>query len=374
MDKGIKTDVGLDVHKESIAVGVAQHDGSEARYVGTLDHDMGKLLKVLARYGEANTVRVVYEAGPTGYGLYRALKAKGYEAQVIAPSLIPRRAGVRVKTDRRDGVGLARLSRSGELTAVWVPQPEDEAMRDLVRAREDAVEARHAARMQLKAFLLRRDVRYTGKTSWTKAHERWLATLNVGQALQQIAFEEYRQAVSCADAQVQRLSKALCEAIQGWRFEPVVRALMGLRGLDVTAASTLVAEIGDIGRFACARELMGYLGLVPSEHSSGERVRKGGITKTGNGHARRVITEAAWNYRHPARVGAALQGRLQAQGTAVRAISWKAQLRLCGRFRALSARGLHKNKVCIAVARELAGFVWAIAREAQAQSGSAKAT
>lgn len=372
MDKGIKVFVGLDVHKDTIAVAVGRADEEAVGYVVTVGHDVAKLLKVLARYGAPGTVKVVYEAGPTGYGLYRRLRDKGYGVQVVAPSLIPKRAGVRIKTDRRDCVELARLSRAKELTAVWVPAPEDEAMRDLVRAREDAVEARQSARQQLKAFLLRHDIRYAGKTAWTQAHERWLATLGLEHRAQQLAFEEYRAAVSRADAQVKRLSAALREAVVGWRFEAVVRALMGLRGLDVLTAATLVAEIGDIGRFESARQLMGYLGLVPSEHSSGARQSRGSITKTGNTHARRVLTEAAWNYRHRARIGATLQRRLQTQAESIQDISWKAQLRLCGRFRALLGRGLHPNKVCIAVARELTGFIWAIARAATGQAQAPK--
>jgi len=371
MDKGIKLFVGLDVHKDTIAVGVAEATGGEARFVCTLAHDLAKLVKLLGRYGEPARVQVVYEAGPTGYGLYRELRRRGYACQVIAPSLIPKRAGVRIKTDRRDGVKLAGLSRAGELTAVWVPDECDEAMRDLVRAREDAVQARHAARMQLKAFLLRQGVRYRGKSSWGLAHARWLATLSFAQPGQQLAFAEYWQAVRSAHERVQRLTAVLGEALCGWRFEPVVRALMSLRGLDLVSAFTLVAEIGDISRFASAAELMGYLGLVPSERSSGATVRKGAITKTGNAHARRVLTEAAWNYRFPARIARALALRQEGLAEPIRAISWKAQLRLCGRFRALRGRGVHQNKVCVAVARELAGFVWAVARAVHPQPSAA---
>jgi transposase len=367
MDKGIKIFVGLDVHKDSISMAVADGAGGEARCVCTLGHDVAKLIKLLGRYGQPGEVRVVYEAGPTGYGLYRGLIARGYVCEVIAPSLIPKRAGVRIKTDRRDAVKLAGLARAGELTAVWVPDAPDEAMRDLVRAREDAVEARHGARMQLKAFLLRQGVRYSGKTSWGPAHARWLATLSFAHSGQQLAFAEYWQAVRAAHERVERFNGALNQALGGWRFEPVVRALMSLRGLDVLSAFTLVAEIGDIARFASARELMGYLGLVPSEHSSGAAVRKGAITKTGNAHARRVLTEAAWNYRFGARIARGLSLRQESLAEPIRAISWKAQLRLCGRFRALSARGVHQNKVCVAVARELAGFIWAIARQVSTQ-------
>ena len=371
MDKGIKVFVGLDVHKDSIAVGVAEAAGDQARLVCTLAHDVVKLIKLLGRYGQAGEVQVVYEAGPTGYGLYRELRKRGYACQVIAPSLIPKRAGVRIKTDRRDAVKLAGLARAGELTAVWVPDEAHEAMRDLVRAREDAVEARHGARMQLKAFLLRQGLRYSGKTSWGPTYFRWLAKLSFAHEGQRLAFAEYCQAVRSAQERVERFDAALGQAVAGWRFEPVVRALMSLRGVDLLSAMTLVAEIGDIARFASARELMGYLGLVPSEHSSGAAVRKGSITKTGNAHARRVLTEAAWNYRFAARIGRALNVRQEQVAEPIRTMSWKAQLRLCGRFRALSARGLHQNKVCVAVARELAGFIWAIARQVGSPTAAA---
>lgn len=322
---------------------------------------MGKLLKVLARYGAPRQLQVVYEAGPTGYGLQRELARRGYDCQVIAPSLIPKRAGDRVKTDRRDGLRLAELSRAGELRAVWIPDPADEAIRDLARAREDAVNARTQGRHQLKAFLLRHGVVYTGKTSWCKTYYRWLGMLNFGESGAQTAFTEYWQAVTAADERVARLTDALQGAIAGWRFEPIVLALQALRGIDQVSAIGLVAEIGDIGRFAHPRQLMGYLGLVPSEHSSGERVARGSITKTGNAHARRLLTEAAWNYRFHARIGYRAQRRAEKLPQAIRDLGWKAQLRLTGRFARLRARGVQINKVCVAVARELAGFVWAIA-------------
>jgi transposase len=280
---------------------------------------------------------------------------------VIAPSLIPKRAGDRVKTDHRDGLRLAELSRAGELRAIWIPDPADEAIRDLARAREDAVNARTQARHQLKGFLLRHDVRYTGKTSWSKTYYRWLATLNFGLTGAQTAFTEYWQAVTAADERVARLTGALAPAIRGWRFESVVMALQALRGIDQVSAIGLVAEIGDIGRFAHPRQLMAYLGLVPSEHSSGERVARGSITKTGNTHARRLLVEAAWNYRFQPRIGRRAQQRAEDLPQAIRDVAWKAQLRLSRRFAGLLARGKERNKVCVAVARELAGFVWAIA-------------
>jgi transposase len=361
MDEDIKFFVGLDVHKDSIAVAVAEVGRAPARLIGSIGHDVAKLIKLLARYGVPSQVQVVYEAGPTGYGLQRELTRRGYRCQVIAPSLIPKRAGDRVKTDRRDGLRLAELSRAGELRAIWIPDPADEAMRDLARAREDAVNARTQVRQQLKGFLLRHDVRYARKTSWSKTYYRWLATLNFGLSGAQTAFTEYWQAVTSADERVARLTHALAHSIEGWRFEPVVLALQALRGIDQISAIGLVAEIGDIERFAHPRQLMGYLGLVPSEHSSGERVARGSITKTGNAHARRLLTEAAWNYRFQARIGYRAQRRAENLPQVIRDLAWKAQLRLTGRFAKLRARGVQINKVCVAVARELAGFVWAIA-------------
>ncbi len=361
MDEGIKFFVGLDVHKDSIAVAVAEAGRTPARLLGSIAHDVGKLRKLLARYGEPGAVQVVYEAGPTGYGLQRELARRGYQCQVIAPSLIPKRAGDRIKTDHRDGVRLAELARAGELRAVWIPDPVDEAIRDLARAREDAVNARTQVRQQLKGFLLRHDVRYAGKTSWSKTYYRWLATLNFGLSGAQTAFTEYWQAVTAADERVARLTGALANSIEGWRFESVVRALQALRGIDAVSAIGLVAEIGDIGRFAHPRQLMAYLGLVPSEHSSGERVVRGSITKTGNTHARRLLTEAAWNYRFQPRIGRRAQQRAEDLPQAIRDVAWKAQLRLAGRFARLRARGVQINKICVAVTRELAGFVWAIA-------------
>jgi len=244
------------------------------------------------------------------------------------------------------------------------------AIRDLCRARVDAVKARLKARQQLKAMLLRHGRRYTGKSSWTAAHERYLAAIGFEHPAQDIAFTEYRQAVSEADARVQRLTQALAQQIESWRMLAVVHALMTLRGLDLVAATTVVAELGDMRRFAHPRDLMGYLGLVPSEHSSGTSRRLGEITKTGNGHARRVLVEAAWNYRFAARISRILQVRQEDQPAAVRAIAWRAQLRLCQRYRRLSARGMQPNKVCVAIARELAGFVWDLGRQVTPQAST----
>lgn len=365
MGKGIRTYVGLDVHKDSIAVGTAEAGGGSGRFVGSLRHDVVHLRKLFERLGGRDALKIVYEAGPTGYGLQRALVSDGYQCEVIAPSLIPKRPGDRVKTDRRDGVRLAELARAGELKPIWVPQAEDEAIRDLARAREDAVNARTQARHQLKGFLLRNGLRYPARTAWSRSFYRWLGTVSFQHIAAQTSFAEYRLAVEAAEQRVGRLSEALESSIAGWRFESVVAALRALRGIDTVSAIGLVAEIGDIGRFAHPRQLMGYLGLVPSESSSGDRVRKGPITKTGNAHARRLLTEAAWNYRFSPRIGYRAQRRQEGLPEPIRAMAWKAQLRLSTRFARLHGRGVQINKVCVAVARELAGFVWAIARASQ---------
>jgi transposase len=338
-------------------------------------HDVNKLVKMLDKVGPPQRLHVVYEAGPTGYGLLRALRVRGYGCDVIAPSQMPKRpAASRVKTDGRDSVALAECSRAGQLRAVWVPEPADEAIRDLTRAREDGINSRTKARQQLKSFLLRHEVRYTGKTSWNKMHYRWLCELNFGASAAQMAFTEYLLAVQAADERVQRLSQALRDSIRGWRFEPVVAALQALRGIELVSAVGLVAEIGDLSRFEHPRQLMGYLGLVPSEHSSGERVLRGSITKTGNAHARRLLTEAAWNYRFSARISRRAQLRQEDLSEPIRAIGWKAQLRLTKRFAALKGRGVQINKVCVAVARELTGFVWAVGTLALQQAAAQRSS
>jgi transposase len=355
--------VGLDAHAESTAMGFAEAGRAAPRFIGTVGPKLTQLTKALGKLGEPQSLLIVYEAGPCGYGLARELTAQGYGCEVVAPSKIPKKPGDRVKTDRRDALQLASLARAGELVAVTIPEERDEAIRDLSRARVDAVRARLKARQQLKALLLRHGRRYTGKTSWTAAHERTLAMISFAHPAQDIAFAEYRQAVAEGQARVQRLTQALAQQLEGWRMHPVVSAVMTLRGLDLVAATTVIAELGDLRRFAHPRELMGYVGLVPSEHSSGSKRRQGAITKTGNSHVRRVLIEAAWNYRFPARISRPLQLRQEHQPAAIRAIAWRAQLRLSHRYRRLTARGLQHNKVCVAIARELAGFIWDIGRQ-----------
>jgi transposase len=364
MDQLSKIHLGLDAHKDSITIARADPGREPARVVGKVAHDVSKLLKVLAKIGPPEQLHLVYEAGPTGFGLQRRLSELGYCCDVIAPSKTPRKPGERVKTDGRDAIGLSQCSRAGELHPVWVPDAADEAIRDLSRVREDAVKACTQARQQLGSFLLRRDLRYPGETAWTKTYFAWLATLKLDADAAQVALTEYLLAVQAAIARVQRLDKALADSVVGWRLEPVVAALQALRGVARVTAIGLAAEIGDLTRFAHPRQLMAYLGLVPSEHSSGQRVRRGSITKTGNAHARRLLTEAAWSYRHRARIGRDALQRQDQLSQPVREMAWKAQLRLTKRFANLNSRGLQPNKACVAVARELAGFVWAVGMQA----------
>ncbi len=345
------THVGLDVHQRSTAIAVASYDRG-TRFIGTVGSDTQELCRTLEKLGGAKSLKVVYEAGPCGYALVRTLRDRGYACDIIAPSKTARRSGDRVKTDRRDALHLAEQSLAGALTPVYVPDKADEAMRDLCRAREDAVYARRRARQRLQSMLLRHGRSYRGKTPWTPAHERYLAQVSFPFPAQELAYVEYRQAVSESHARVERLTASMREQLQYWHMRPVVEALMTLRGIDLLAAMTLVAELGDLRRFAHPRELMSFLGLVPSEHSTGDRRQRGPITRTGNGHARRMLVEAAWNHRYPARITRALQLRQEGQPKLIQDLSWQAQKRLCGRYRALKARGLHANKVCVAVARE----------------------
>jgi transposase len=357
--------VGMDVHKESIAVAyVARDHDAQVIYLGTIgtrQADIDQLIRQL--HSKAKHLVFVYEAGPCGYWLYRYLSKKGYVCWVVAPALIPKKAGDRVKTDRRDAVQLARLMRSVDLTPVYVPTVEDEAIRDLCRAREDAIADLKAAKFRLKAFLLRHDIRYTGQATWGPAHLRWLSEVVCPTPAQQIVFQEYVRAVTEHTERLQRLEQELQEHVKSWRLNPVVEALQALRGVQFTVAVTTVAELGDLTRFENPRQLMKYLGLIPSEYSTGERRRQGAITKAGNTHARRALVEGAWAYRYPAKVSRHLQLRLETPPKVIQDISWKAQVRLCKRYRRLIARGKHANQVVVAIARELVGFMWAIAKQ-----------
>jgi transposase len=304
-----------------------------------------------------------YEAGPTGYGLYRQIGELGHECTVVAPSLIPKKPGERVKTNRRDAVTLARLLRAGELTAVWVPDATHEAVRDLVRAREAAAQDLRRKRQQLLSFLLRHGRIFDGRRHWTMAHRRWLADQRFDHPAQQIVFQDGIDAIEDAVARLRRLEEQLVAIVPSWSMAPVVEAYQAMRGTSFLVAVTFAAEIGDVRRFDNPRQLMGFLGLVPRERSTGETVRRAGLTLAGNRRARRVLVEAAWSYRHPARVSQTLQARLEGLPKTVRDIAWKAQVRLCGRYRRLSAAGKKLPVVIAAVAREMAAFLWAIGRQ-----------
>ena len=357
--------VAFDTSKSRNAVAIAEGERSgEVRFLGEIDNTpeaTSKLVRKLA--GRYARLTFCYEAGPTGYGLYRQIARMGHTCMVVAPSLIPKRPGDRVKTNRRDALSLARQLRAGELTAVWVPDPRHEAMRDLTRARGAAVVDLRSKRQQVSGFLLRLGRHYSGKKTWTKAHMTWLAGQKLEHAEQRIAFEEMLLAVRQAEERVARLEAAIRAAVPDWSLAAVVEALMAMRGIDMIAATAFLAEIGDLSRFQTPRELMGYLGLVPSEHSTGDTIKRGPITKAGNRRARRVLVESAWSYRHPPRVGKDKQAKVAAAPPAVRAIAWKAQHRLYGRYRALVRKGKLKTVAITAIARELAGFIWAVSRE-----------
>jgi transposase len=360
--------VGIDVSKTRNAIAVADEErGGEVRYLGEVDasaESMGRFVKRLAARHER--LHFCYEAGPTGYGLHRLITELGHSCIVVAPSLVPRKPGDRVKTNRRDALALARLLRAGELTAVWVPDEGHEAMRDLVRARTAAVESLRVHRQQVSAFMLKHGRVYPRKRGWTMRYLRWLQEQHFEHPAHQIALQEMVEAVRIAKERVGRLEAAIAEFVPSWSLGPVVPALQTLRGVDLIVAVTFVAEVGDISRFESPRQLMGYLGLVPSERSTGDTIRRGGITKTGNGRVRHMLVESAWTYRHPPKVGKAKLYRLEAATPKVREIAWKAQSRLTARYRALSGRGKKTTVVCTAVARELVGFMWSVAREAEA--------
>jgi transposase len=357
--------VAFDVAKTKHSVAIADGGrGGEVRFLGEIlssSAAVERLIRKLAgRYGK---LHICYEAGPTGYGLYREIQSLGHGCLVVAPALIPKRPGERVKTNRRDAVTLARLHRAGELTGVWVPDATHEAVRDLVRAREAAVDDRRRKRQQLLSFLLRHGRVYSGSGHWTLAHRRWLAQQKFEHPAQQIVFQEAIDAIADADQRLRRLEQQLAVVVPSWSMAPVVEAYQAMRGASFIVAVTFAAEIGDARRFDNPRQLMSFLGLVPAESSTGETVRRKGLTLAGNRRARRVLVEAAWTYRYPARVSETLRARLDGLPKAVRDIAWKAQLRLCARYRRLSAAGKKLPVVVAAIAREMAAFLWAIGRE-----------
>jgi transposase len=363
--------VAFDTAKLHHAVAIADAGRSGAvRFLGEIENSAAATVKLVKKLGERyRPLTFCYEAGPTGYELQRLIARLGHECLVVAPSLIPKRAGDRVKTNRRDALSLAKLLRAGELTAVWVPDGRHEAMRDLTRAREAAVADLVSKRQQVLSLLLRLGRRYDGKRHWTRLHMNWLAGQKLDHAEQRIVLEEMLLAVGEAEQRVARLEQAIRVALPDWSLAPVVTALMAMRGFDLVSASAFLAEMGDLSRFATARELMGYLGLVPGEQSTGETVRRTSITKAGNRRARRILVECSWSYRHPPRLGKDKRARVEAAPRAVREIAWKAQHRLTARYRTLTRNGKKPTVAVTAIARELAGFIWAVERALRPVTG-----
>jgi transposase len=358
--------LGLDVHKDSITIAIAQAGTKgEIRLFGTITNDLHALEKVLTRIRKGHPaahLEVAYEAGPCGFGIARRLKQLNVPCVVAAPSLIPKQPGSPFKTDKRDARTIARLLRAGELTAVYIPEPTDEAIRDLCRARTDAVDDLRRSRFRLKAFLLRHGYRYQGKANWSQPHMRYLRELVLPHPAMKTILEEYLQGIDAAQARVQRIEASMLLLLETWRLKPAVQALMAFRGFQLVAAMITVSELGDIHRFEHPRQLMTYLGLVPTESSSGPRQRLGGISRCGNGHQRWLLTECAEHYALPPKISKELSARQEGQSQAVRELSWKAQNRLHLRFMKLLGRRLQRNKAKVAIARELCGFIWALLR------------
>lgn len=361
---GIIVDVGLDVHKETIEVALAPEGAAEVRSYGTIGGDLGSLDRTFRKFEmQGYTLRVAYEAGPCGFEIVRYCRKRGIDCVVVAPSRVPKRPGDRVKTDRRDAATLARLLRAGELRGIYVPTEEDEAIRDLSRARESVMIDLARSRKQLLLFLLRHGIPYTGKTPWTPQHLNWLSKVNLPIPAQQVVFQETLHQIQERHLRLQRLTDELERQVQTWRWKPVVSALMALRGVQLIVAAGLIAELGDLSRFAHPRGLMSFLGLIPSEYASGPYRRQGAITRAGNTHARRLLVEAAWAYVQGPKVSEIIRRRQQNLSQPVIDTAWKAQLRLCRKYRRLMARGKNKKIAVVAIARELVAFVWAIHRQ-----------
>jgi transposase len=359
--------VGLDVHAETIAVAVAEPEG-EVRSLGMIPNRLESIRKVVKKLGPAQDLRACYEAGPCGYVLYWQLTELGVRCEVIAPTLVPVKAGDRVKTDRRDAQRLARSYRAGDLTAVWVPDAAHEALRDLVRTREAAKKDQLRARHRLSKLLLRRGLRpAVARTAWGSKYMQWVKGLHFEEPALEAAYLDLLHEVEHAAERIARLERSIDVAITKApeSMRAVIAGLQALRGVSKMTAATLVAEVGQFSRFEKPRQLMGYSGMVSREHSSGERTRRGAITKAGNAHVRRIVIEASWSYRHRPSLGFALRQRQQGLPQSVKEIAWKAQYRLHRRYQGLLGRGLPKQKIVTALARELLGFVWAIALDVE---------
>lgn len=367
MNKDTLLFIGLDTHKESTDVAYTDDTrGSSCAHYGKIKTTKPALVKLVRQFESkypAATLHFVYEAGPCGYWVYRLLTSLGHCCYVVAPSLIAKKPGNHVKTDKRDAIMLAERLKQCDLTPIYVPEPEDEAMRDLSRARETAMKDLNDARYQFKAFLLRNNIRYEGPANWSMKHLRWLTELILPHPCQQIVLQEHLQIIMERQGRLLRLDNELEHQVKSWRYYPVIKAIQSMRGVRLRVAVGIIAELGDLTRFDHPRKLMSYLGLVPSEHSSGPNRRQGPITKCGNGRARRLLVEGAHSYRYSANVSTELQKRQEGVPKEIVDIAWQAQLRLCRRYGRLMHRGKHRSVVVTAIAREMIAYIWAISRE-----------
>ena len=359
--------IGLDTHKEFNEVAyIEDHRGAQPVHFGRAPSSKIAVKKLVrhfeSKYPDA-TLHFVYEAGPCGYWIYRLITSLGHCCYVVAPSLIPKKPGERVKTDKRDAMKLAKLLKTEDLTPIYVPEPEDEAVRDLSRAREVAMKDLKDAKYQLKALLLRNNINYAGTANWSLKHLRWLTELVLSHPAQQLVLQEFIQTISERMARLERLDNELTHHVHQWRYYPVVKAIQAMRGVRLLVAAGVIAELGDLSRFDHPRKLMSYLGLVPSEHSSGGKRHIGAITKCGNGRARRLLIEGAHTYRYAANISTDMQKRQEGLPKQIIDIAWKAQLRLCKRYKKLMSKGKHYNLVVTAIAREMIAYIWAIAKE-----------
>ena len=359
--------IGLDTHKEFNEVAyIEEHRGAQPVHLGRIPSSKVAVQKLVRQFESkypGATLHFVYEAGPCGYWIYRLITSLGHCCYVVAPSLIPKKSGEKIKTDKRDALKLSKLLKSEDLTPIYVPEPEDEAVRDLSRAREVAMKDLKDAKYQLKALLLRNNINYKGTANWSQKHLRWLTELVLPYPAQHIVLQEFLHTITERISRLERLDNELTHHVHQWRYYPVVKAIQAMRGVRLLVATGVVAELGDLSRFDHPRKLMSYLGLVPSEHSSGGKRHIGAITKCGNGRARRLLVEGAHTYRYAANISTDMQKRQEGLPKDIIDIAWKAQLRLCKRYKKMIAKGKHYNLVVTAIAREMIAYIWAIAKE-----------
>ena len=359
--------IGLDTHKEFNEVAyIEEHRGAQPVHLGRVSSSKVAVQKLVRQFESkypGATLHFVYEAGPCGYWIYRLITSLGHCCYVVAPSLIPKKSGEKIKTDKRDALKLSKLLKSEDLTPIYVPEPEDEAVRDLSRAREVAMKDLKDAKYQLKALLLRNNINYKGTANWSQKHLRWLTELVLPHPAQHIVLQEFLHTITERISRLERLDNELTHHVHQWRYYPVVKAIQAMRGVRLLVATGVVAELGDLSRFDHPRKLMSYLGLVPSEHSSGGKRHIGAITKCGNGRARRLLVEGAHTYRYAANISTDMQKRQEGLPKDIIDISWKAQIRLCKRYKKMIAKGKHYNLVVTAIAREMIAYIWAIAKE-----------